>query len=79
MFSFRKGFHIHRWITLQKASYRTEKERELRLTTVPEIRACKVCGKSDFLEIHCAGLNPPVYFEDWIEIKGKPHIRNLNK
>ena len=77
MFSFRKRFHIHKWITLQEVFYRTGREEEMGLTTTPEIRTCKVCGKSEYLEVHCAGLNPPTYFKDWIEINGKPCIRNL--
>ncbi len=37
MFSFRGGFHIHKWVTLQDVHYRTASEEELGLTCTPEI------------------------------------------
>lgn len=69
MISFRKGFHFHSYKTVQEREYLDFKDEELGITSKDEIRVCKVCGKTQVLDIHCLGLNPPEYVESWYEVK----------
>ena len=32
----------------------------------PHRRVCRVCGKTQIMEIHCLGLNPPDYVIEWV-------------
>ncbi len=69
MISFRKGFHFHKYETVQEREYLNLQHEDLGITLKEEIRVCKKCGKTEKLDIHCLGLNPPEYVESWQEIK----------
>ncbi len=69
MMSFRKGFHFHKYETIQEREYLNPQHEDLGITLKDEIRVCKKCGKTEKLDIHCLGLNPPEYVESWQEIK----------
>lgn len=67
--SFREGLHFHNWEIVQERKYLDYKHEEMGLTLKDRIRVCKKCGKTEKLDIHCLGLNPPEYVESWHEIK----------
>lgn len=69
MISFRKGFHFHKYETVQEREYLNPQHEDLGITLKDEIRVCNACGKTEKLDIHCLGLNPPEYVESWQEIK----------
>ena len=35
----------------------------------PHRRVCTVCGKTQEMEMHCLGLNPPDYVMFWYDVK----------
>jgi len=67
--SFREGLHFHSWDIVQEREYLDYKHEEMGLTLKDRIRVCKKCGKTEKLDTHCLGLNPPEYVESWHEIK----------
>lgn len=67
--SFREGLHFHNWEIVQERKYLDYKHEEMGLTLKDRIRVCKKCGKTEKLDTHCLGLNPPEYVESWHEIK----------
>ena len=69
MISFRKGFHFHKYETVREREYLDPHHEDLGITLKDEIRVCKKCGKTEKLDIHCLGLNPPEYMESWHEIE----------
>lgn len=67
--SFREGLHFHSWDIVQEREYLDYKHKEMGLTLKDRIRVCKKCGKTEKLDTHCLGLNPPEYVESWHEIE----------
>ena len=58
-------FHFfHTWIYIE-ATYKTEQDKLLGITLKNRLRTCTKCKKVEYSSIHCLGLNPPKYIEEW--------------
>lgn len=77
MISFRKGFHFHKYETVQEREYLDPHHEYLGITLKDEVRVCKKCGKTEKLDTHCLGVNPPEYMESWHEIKENSWKENI--
>lgn len=60
-------FHIHRW-EYTEAVYGNDLMERLGIPQQKARRECKSCGKIQYQDIHCLGLNPPIYIKKWRDL-----------
>lgn len=57
---------IHHWKVIKQETYANKKTALLGITETDRERKCQCCGKEQWLDITCLGLNPPDYSEKWM-------------
>jgi len=57
-------FGIHKW-EYHEAEYSDVLMRALEIPSKPKERICKKCGKTEYLDVHCLGMNPPEFVYTW--------------
>lgn len=57
---------VHDWYITQHAVYPSETAERLGISTQNTERACTRCGREQYEDVHCLGLNPPEYVRTWL-------------
>lgn len=60
--------HIFHTGEYTKPVYENKLSEELALPLKHETRTCRKCGKTQWLDVYCLGLNPPRYVKSWFNV-----------
>ena len=58
-------FGFHNWGNYTEAKYGDFRSEMLAIPIEYATRTCSCCGKKQYEDVHCLGLNPPEYYKQW--------------
>lgn len=71
-------FHVHDWHYMAPKHFAVPNAEELCIESAPATRKCAKCGKTQYRERHCLGLNPPEYVVCWYDLRPEPECFRSN-
>lgn len=69
----------HNWERVQDNKFHSLIDAKLGIQEQRARRTCIRCGKSQEMDVHCLGLNPPRYIKIWFDVKERGEYLKSNK